>query len=117
LKPHPAPGRLIPLVLASLLLFSGISAAGTGGPLPLGPRADFDQGLAQYRAGRWASAYGTFSRLADGGDAESARLALILLKYGEQLNGSGWGASQPQIKHWMRLASRPMAPVVSQSGD
>jgi len=107
----------MPHVLASILLLFGVSAASAAGPKPVGPQTEFDQGLAQYRAGRWAAAYGTFSRLADGGDAESARIVLILLKYGDKLSGSGWGAAQPQINHWIRLASQPMAPLVSQSGD
>ena len=80
-------------------------------------KAEFDQALDDYRQGRQTAAYGTFTRLADAGDVEAARIALILLRHGERLHGAAWGASQPQINHWMKLARQPMAPLAAESGD
>jgi len=96
------------------LLFCGALAASAE---PAVPQGEFNQALAQYRAGRFAAAYGAFSRMADAGDAESARIALVLLRHGEKLNGGIWSASQPQITRWIRLARQPMAPLVTESGD
>jgi len=79
--------------------------------------AQFAQALRELREGRNTAAYGDFSRLADRGDAESARIALIMLRYGTEMHGTAWGASQPQIDHWMKLARQPMQPLVAESGD
>ena len=82
-------------------------------PAPRG----FDLALADYKAGHTTAAYAQFMRLADAGDPESARIALILLRHGPELHGTAWGASQPQINNWMRLARTPMDPIVAESGD
>jgi hypothetical protein len=108
--------------LASLAFFSCvgaavISSASAAHPKPEPRKVEFEQALADYKQGRPTAAYGRLMRLADQGDAESARIALILLRHGEQLNGTAWGASQPQIDHWMRLARQPMEPLVAESGD
>ena len=86
-------------------------------PKPLANQALFDQALAEYKEGRRTAAYGKFVTLADHGDAESARIALMLLRHGQKMHGAGWGASQAQINHWMLLAKQPMAPLVAESGD
>lgn len=78
---------------------------------------EFSQALDDYKDGKRTAAYGQFARLADRGDAESARMALILLRHGQKLHGTAWGASQPQIDHWMKLARGPMPPLVAESGD
>ena len=79
--------------------------------------ADFAIAMKQFRLGRWADAYGKFSRLADRDHADAARMALLMVRYGPSLFGSGWGASQPQLDRWGRLALTPMAAVKSESGD
>ena len=70
-----------------------------------------------YREGRWSGAYGRFARLADAGDAEAARIALHMLRMGSILYGTDWGASQPQIDRWIKLAGAPLPALVSVSGD
>lgn len=82
-----------------------------------GHNAQFAQALRELKEGRATAAYGDFSRLADQGDAESARIALIMLRYGTERHGATWGASQPQIDHWMQLARQPMEPLMAESGD
>lgn len=79
--------------------------------------ADFAIAMEQYRLGRWADAYGKFSRLADRNHADAARIALLMVRFGPSLFGSGWGASQPQIDRWRLLAITPVVAVKSESGD
>jgi hypothetical protein len=107
---------------ASLFFFSlatciVVSAASAGHPAPSPHKPAFDAALAEYKAGQRTAAYGHFARLADAGDAESARIALILLRHGPEMAGTAWGASQPQIDRWMQLARQPMEPMVAESGD
>jgi len=105
------------LALRGLAACAIISAVPAAHAMPQGSAAEFDHALDQFRQGRQAAAYGAFARLADHGDVEAARIALILLRHGDKLHGAAWGASQPQIDHWMRLARQPMAPLAAESGD
>ena len=108
--------------LGSVIFFSCVGAAVISSASAAHPKADsrkveFEQALAEYKQGRPTAAYGRLMRLADQGDAESARMALMLLRHGQQLHGTAWGASQPQIDHWMQLARKPMESMVAESGD
>ena len=78
--------------------------------------ADAAQSL---RAGRFAEAYGRFVTLADEGDADAGRIALVMHRYGSEVFGSTWDASTEQLTQWthwseaeaqQELASRPRAP-------
>jgi hypothetical protein len=71
------------------------------------------------RAGRFADAYGRFVTLADDGDADAGRIALVMHRYGPEVFGSTWDASTEQLTRWtfwsiaaaqQELASRPRAP-------
>jgi hypothetical protein len=64
------------------------SIAFAAGPAAAAPTPAFDEAMQHYQDGRWAAAYGRFSALADGGDIESARIALLMLRHGERLYGS-----------------------------
>ncbi len=77
----------------------------------------FSDAMDQYRQGRWSAAYGRFCVLADDGDAQAARIALVMLRHGETMHGTIWSASQPQIEHWAQLARQVMDPLTSESGD
>lgn len=103
---------LIAPVLAALLLCTHASAATTASV-----EAAFNDAMEQYRDGRWAAAYGRFAALADQGHAEAARIALLMLRYGARLYGHEWGASQPQINQWMKLAVQRMEQLTSEAGD
>jgi hypothetical protein len=64
---------------------------------PAATRAEiFDQAMQLYRDCRWAAAFGQFTRLADAGDAESARIALLMLWHGPRLYGSEWSSTPAQ---------------------
>jgi len=52
------------------------------------------------RTGRYAEAYGRFVALADEGDVESARIALVMHRFGPDVFGSDWDASVEQIEAW-----------------
>jgi len=103
--------------LIGLATYALISAAVAAYPKTSHPRHEFEQALEDYRSGHTTAAYGRFMRLADAGDAESARIALMLLRHGPEMHGTAWGASQPQIDHWMALAQKPMERIVAESGD
>jgi hypothetical protein len=84
------------------------------------PRIEFQPTFADaaesLRAGRFAEAYGRFVTLADEGDADAGRIALVMHRYGPEVFGSIWDASTEQLTQWTRwsevaahqeLASRP----------
>jgi hypothetical protein len=77
----------------------------------------FTEAMTQFKQGQWSGAYGRFAALADHGHPEAARIALVMLRNGETMYGSKWGASQPQIDKWMKLAGQRMKPLQSVSGD
>ena len=65
----------------------------------------YDQGVAEYRTGRYASAWGHFYMAANEGDPDAARLALHMLRYGPVLYGGFWDASSEEVADWTRLAA------------
>lgn len=86
---------------------------------PANPRASAQFALAmrEFKAGRRTAAFGMFMRLADDGDAEAARVALLMVRYGSELYGAGWGASQEQIDYWLAVSRKPMPRFLAESGD
>ncbi|MEO5882267.1 MAG: hypothetical protein ABIQ06_07610 [Caldimonas sp.] len=57
-----------------------------------------------FRTGRHAAAYGRFVRLANEGDREAARVALVMHRHGSALFGSSWDASTEELILWSALA-------------
>jgi hypothetical protein len=80
-------------------------------------KAEFNKVLELYHQAKFAGAYGRFCALADRGDPEAARIALFMLRYGTQLYGSDWTASQDQIIRWIALAARNPVHLVESGGD
>lgn len=103
------------ILIATYALLSAAFAAYPAKPAD--PHYMFQQALEEYKAGRATSAYGKFMTLADAGDPEAARIALIMLRHGPEMYGTAWGASQPQIDHWILLAQKPMERIIAESGD
>ena len=64
----------------------------------------FADAAASLRAGRHADAYGRFVTLADDGDVDAACIALLMHRYGPDVFGSAWDASDEQLAAWRRLA-------------
>jgi hypothetical protein len=77
----------------------------------------FEEAMTHYKQGKWSGAYGRFAALADHGHPEAARIALVMLRHGQEMYGSQWGASQPQINQWTKLAGQGLEPMQSVSGD
>lgn len=107
-----------PYVIAILLLCTAAAmATGTATANVTSSDAAFNDAMEQYKKGKWSGAYGRFASLADQGHAEAARIALIMLRHGAKMYGHDWGASQPQINQWMKLALQRMEAPKSESGD
>ena len=60
----------------------------------------FDAAVREYRAQRFAGAYGRFVQLADQGHPEAMRIAWMMYRHGVTLHGSAWYLSPPQIERW-----------------
>lgn len=105
--------------VAAILLLCAVEAIATTTPATPVTSSDatFKQAMEQHKLGNWSHAYGRFSALADGGDAEAARIALFMLRHGSDMYGLEWGASQPQIDQWTKLALQPNPPLEAVSGD
>jgi hypothetical protein len=67
------------------------------------PSASFDAAIALYERGEWEPAFESLQRLADAGDALSAKLVLLMLRYGAPLYGTHFHAMPRQIARWARV--------------
>lgn len=84
------------------------SAAALAGPdrFASPPRTAFAPTFADaaesLRARRFAEAYGRFVALADEGNVDAGRIALVMHRFGTELFGSSWDASAEQLAEWTR---------------
>jgi hypothetical protein len=62
----------------------------------------FAEAAESLRSGRHAEAYGRFVELADEGDADAGRIALLMHRFGPSVFGSSWDASVEQLVLWTR---------------
>jgi len=102
---------------SGILCVAGIALATA---MPASAASDeerFADAMALYRDGRYSAAYGHFVRLADGGHADAARVALLMVRFGQQLYGVPWFASPCQVARWADFASASQAPLVADSGE
>lgn len=106
---------LISILTAGLLGVATAAPARAANPAKL--ETMFTVAMTHYKQGKVAGAYGRFAALADQGHPEAARIALFMLGHGAQMYGSDWGASQPQIDLWTKLANRGVEPLKSASFD
>jgi hypothetical protein len=60
----------------------------------------FAEAAQALRLGRHAEAYGRFVTLADEGDIDAGRIALLLHRFGPKLFGSHWDATTEQLQAW-----------------
>jgi hypothetical protein len=106
-------------VLLIPIMAIGLLCTATAAPAADASKAEtaFEEAMTHYKQGKWSGAYGRFAALADHGHAEAARIALLMLRHGPQMYGSDWGASQPQINQWTKLAVQSLEPLQSVSGD
>lgn len=67
--------------------------------------ADVELAHAAYERNHWHEAYAAFAALADRGHAESARIALQMVRRGPALYGSTFHAGDEQLRRWAWLVS------------
>jgi hypothetical protein len=128
-RPVPAPalrtalgflaGATATLILVSALnhrLFASQQPLQAPNPAAVGarqPRAQlplvafaptFADAAAALKAARFAEAYGQFASMADDGDPDAARMALVMHRLGPRLFGSDWDASIEQLAEWTLLS-------------
>jgi hypothetical protein len=83
------------------------AAAASGGTQDA---ALFAEAMQLYRSSRWSAAYGRFMKLADDGHADSARIALLMLRHGRDFYGAEWTAASSQVTAWERtVAASPVS--------
>lgn len=99
---------LLPRRLLAVATLSVAFAPGTAPAAPAGA-AGFDVGMLAYEVNHWPQAYAAFAAAADQGHAESARLALLMWRYGPTLYGQRFPAEERQIERWSRLLQGLMA--------
>lgn len=81
-------------------------------------KAVHDFAVKSFREGRYATAFGRFVELADGGDKASAEVALFMLRHGSELFGSAWSASEDEQLLWHALvAGRARALIENPEGE
>ena len=66
-----------------------------------------DQALEHYERCDWPHAYSALVPLADAGDREAARIALLMRAHGSRLFGHTFPTSAWQREHWLAVARPP----------
>ena len=68
--------------------------------------ATFAAAIRLYEAGHWPFAFERLAKIADQGHAPAAKLALLMLRYGSALYGSGFSARPEQVARWAQRVLR-----------
>ncbi len=77
----------------------------------------FETAMQLYDDCRYAAAYAQLAELADTGHAESARIALLMLRFGRSLYGTQWVASPQQVQRWLDAATRGRQLLLAESAS
>jgi hypothetical protein len=93
--------RLAPALLVALALLGSAPAMASEEARPQPVR--LEQAHADYEAGRYPQAFAAFTHLADQGDAEAARMAVLMSKHGLWLYGESFSLSASQVWRWTAL--------------
>jgi hypothetical protein len=96
---------------------AGLCLAGAGIPAAHASDQEYADAVRHFRDGRLADAYGHFRVLASRGDADAARIALFMSKFGPVLYGHDWDEAPHVATAWEALAKdgkkRQDAPIVT----
>lgn len=99
-------GGVTAKAVAALTLAAGL--LGTHAAASAQPGANMQPSLAKamdsYERCQWGAAFEQLAALADGGDAESARIALLMARFGPTMYGSRFDANAQQRERWLALA-------------
>ena len=85
-------------VLGSALSLRPVRDATPG--IAAGSTDSLERAIALYERRQWGAAFAILSRLADRRDPAAAKLALLMLRYGESLYGTRFTALPQQIARW-----------------
>jgi hypothetical protein len=66
----------------------------------------FDEAMQAFSVQHFRRAFDGLARLADAGDGEAARIALLMVAHGPRLFGERFDVAAPQRARWLDLASR-----------
>lgn len=111
------PPAFVPNVTASRTLPVAVSPARDRPPVPGAVFATtFAEAAESLRTSRFPEAYGRFVALADEGDVNAARFALLMHRYGPEVFGSTWDASQKQLEEWTRWSEAAARQELAQRG-
>jgi hypothetical protein len=66
--------------------------------------ADLAAALELYQTCHWRQAFAAFTRLADAGDREAARIARQMARHGPALYGQSFEITQAQTQRWAQTA-------------
>ena len=64
----------------------------------------FGEAMRLMEDGHWRQAFTRLAELADVGHPQSARIALLLVRYGTRLFGGSFRASAQQLESWQRAS-------------
>jgi hypothetical protein len=99
--------RLLRLVPLAALAFGRPALAESDTPRTPPVGSGLEQAMEHYERCGWAQAYGALVPLADAGDREAARIALLMRAHGSRLFGHTFAASPSQREHWLAVARPP----------
>jgi hypothetical protein len=76
----------------------------------------FDEAMQAFSVQHFRRAFDSLAHLADAGDGEAARIALLMVAHGPRLFGERFDVAAPQRARWLDLASRSaLARVAAQA--
>ncbi|KNZ31225.1 MAG: hypothetical protein AD742_18730 [Methylibium sp. NZG] len=113
-------GAVVALVQVAALQSAALRAQENGPPVlpPAVQREVYEQATSEFRAQRYAAAYGRFARLADSGHVPSACIALLMVRDGQVLFRNQWYATPDQLRRWSALTVQAARqPLVMRDGD
>jgi hypothetical protein len=75
----------------------------------LAEEREFDRAMQQYENCHWQQAFESFSRLADEGDPQAARIAAQMVRYGLALYGQKFEVTAARLERWRVVALAAVA--------
>jgi hypothetical protein len=93
-----------PLIHASAVLaLLASSAFAQSADVPDAGAQTFDAAMQAYERNHWNVAYAAFTKLADQGHSEAARIALQMVRHGPALYRMSFAANAHQLARWSRV--------------
>jgi hypothetical protein len=81
------------------------ASIGVATPSTTAPSA-FERAIDCFAHGHWSEAFETLAPLADEGDREAARIAMLMVAHGPRVFGQAFVATPSQRKRWHDVSSR-----------